>query len=43
MRDLILSATYVVVVFSVVVQGASVGAAARRFVGDPEKLEQPEP
>ena len=43
MRDLILSATYVVVVFSVVVQGASVGAAARRFVGDPEKLERPEP
>jgi CPA1 family monovalent cation:H+ antiporter len=43
MRDLILSATYVVVVFSVVVQGASVGATARRFVGDPEKLEPPEP
>ena len=43
MRDLILSATYVVVVFSVVVQGATVGAAARRFVGDPEKLERPEP
>ncbi len=43
MRDLILSATYVVVVFSVVVQGATVGAAARRVVGDPEKLEQPEP
>ncbi len=42
MRDLILSATYVVVVFSVVVQGASVGAAARRFVGDPQKLERPE-
>ncbi len=42
MRDLILSATYVVVVFSVVVQGATVGAAARRFVGDPEKLERPE-
>ncbi len=40
MRDLILTATYVVVVFSVVVQGATVGAAARRFVGDPEKLEQ---
>ena len=43
MRDLILSATYVVVVFSVIVQGATVGAAARRFVGDPEKLERPEP
>ena len=42
LRDLILSATYVVVVFSVVVQGATVGAAARRFVGDPEKLEPPE-
>jgi CPA1 family monovalent cation:H+ antiporter len=43
MRELILSVTYVVVVFSVVVQGASVSAAARRFVGDPAKLERPEP
>jgi CPA1 family monovalent cation:H+ antiporter len=42
LRDLILSATYVVVVFSVVIQGATVGAAARRFVGDPDKLERPE-
>ena len=42
LRDLILSATYVVVVFSVVIQGETVGAAARRFVGDPEKLERPE-
>ncbi len=42
-RDLILSATYVVVVFSVIVQGATVGAAARRFVGDPARLERPEP
>jgi CPA1 family monovalent cation:H+ antiporter len=42
LRDLILSATYVVVVFSVVIQGATVGAAARRFVGDPKKLERPE-
>lgn len=42
LRDLILSATYVVVVFSVVIQGATVGAAARHFVGDPEKLERPE-
>jgi len=42
LRDLILSATYVVVVFSVVIQGATVGAAARRFVGDPEKLERPD-
>ncbi len=40
LRDLILSATYVVVVFSVVIQGATVGAAARHFVGDPEKLER---
>ena len=40
LRDLILTATYVVVVFSVVIQGATVGAAARRFVGDPEKLER---
>ena len=31
-RETILTATYVVVVFSVVVQGATVGAAARRFV-----------
>lgn len=30
----ILTATYVVVVFSVIVQGATVGKAARRFVGD---------
>ena len=29
----ILTATYVIVVFSVIVQGASIGAAARRFVG----------
>ncbi|HSR72227.1 MAG TPA: sodium:proton antiporter [Kiloniellales bacterium] len=32
-RELILTVTYVVVVFSVVVQGATVGLAARRFVG----------
>ncbi len=43
MRDLILSATSGVVVFSVVGLGATVGAAARRFVGDPHKLERPEP
>ena len=43
MREVILTATYVVVVFSVIVQGATVGAAARRFVGDPDKLETPEP
>lgn len=30
----ILTATYVVVVFSVIVQGSTVGKAARRFVGD---------
>jgi CPA1 family monovalent cation:H+ antiporter len=30
----ILTATYVIVVFSVIIQGATVGAAARRFVGD---------
>jgi CPA1 family monovalent cation:H+ antiporter len=35
-KDVILAATYVIVVFSVIVQGASVGAAARRFVGDAE-------
>jgi CPA1 family monovalent cation:H+ antiporter len=32
-KDVILSATYVVVIFSVIVQGATVGAAAKRFVG----------
>ncbi len=32
LREIILTATYVVVVFSVVVQGATVGAAARRFI-----------
>ena len=33
MKDLILTATYVVVIFSVVVQGATMGMAARTFVG----------
>ena len=32
----ILTATYVIVVFSVVVQGATVGTAARRLVGEPD-------
>jgi len=32
--ELILTVTYVVVIFSVVVQGATMGMAARRFVGD---------
>ncbi|MGI9493695.1 MAG: cation:proton antiporter [Geminicoccaceae bacterium] len=32
--DMILTVTYVVVIFSVVVQGATMGMAARRFVGD---------
>jgi CPA1 family monovalent cation:H+ antiporter len=32
--DLILTVTYVVVIFSVVIQGATMGMAARRFVGD---------
>ncbi len=35
-KETVLTATYVVVVFSVVVQGATVGAAARRLVGDAE-------
>ena len=35
-KDIILTATYVVVVFSVVVQGATVGALARRVVGEAE-------
>ncbi|MFQ5775758.1 MAG: cation:proton antiporter [Kiloniellaceae bacterium] len=43
MKDLILTATYVVVVFSVIVQGSTVGAAARRFVKDPAGMERPEP
>jgi CPA1 family monovalent cation:H+ antiporter len=32
LRSLILTVTYVIVVFSVVIQGATVGAAAKRFV-----------
>ncbi len=47
MKDLLLTATYVVVIFSVVVQGATMGMAARTFVGevrDDEPLEaQPHP
>ncbi len=34
--DLILTVTYVVVIFSVVVQGATMGMAAKKFVGNPE-------
>ena len=34
MKELILTSTYVVVIFSVVVQGATMGMAARTFVGD---------
>ncbi|MFQ6016864.1 MAG: cation:proton antiporter [Kiloniellaceae bacterium] len=41
-QALILTVTYVVVVFSVIVQGATVGLAARRFVRDPAGLEPPE-
>ena len=41
MKDLILTATYVVVIFSVVVQGATMGMAARTFVGRVES--EPEP
>jgi CPA1 family monovalent cation:H+ antiporter len=41
-KDVILAATYVIVVFSVIVQGASVGAAARRFVGDAEIRDEPD-
>lgn len=42
MKELILTATYVVVIFSVVVQGATMGMAARTFVGrvhDEESIE----
>ena len=42
MKDLILTATYVVVIFSVVVQGATMGMAARTFVGRVNEDEQPE-
>jgi len=35
-RELILTATYVVVLFSVIVQGATIGKAAKRFVRDAE-------
>jgi len=37
MKELILAATYVVVIFSVVVQGATVGMVARTFVGNVDK------
>jgi CPA1 family monovalent cation:H+ antiporter len=41
MKDTILTVTYVVVIFSVIVQGGTVGRAARRFVGDPAGIERP--
>ena len=34
-KDVILTATYIVVIFSVVVQGATIATAARTFVGTP--------
>ena len=34
--------TYVIVVFSVVVQGATVGRVARRFVGTPAHMLRPD-
>ncbi len=37
MKELVLTATYVVVIFSVVVQGATMGMAARTFVGHIEE------
>ena len=40
MKELILAATYVVVIFSVVVQGATMGMAARTFVGRVQDEEQ---
>ena len=40
-QELILTASYVVVVFSVIVQGASVGKAARHFIGDIEDNDTP--
>jgi len=42
MKELILTVTYVVVVFSVVVQGGTVGAAARRFLKGAPSMERPE-
>ena len=37
LTDVILTVTYVVVIFSVVIQGATMGMAARRFVGQPKE------
>ncbi|MFQ5468153.1 MAG: cation:proton antiporter, partial [Kiloniellaceae bacterium] len=42
MKELVLTVTYVVVVFSVVVQGGTVGAAARRFLKGAPGMERPE-
>jgi len=41
-KDTILTATYVIVVFSVVVQGSTVGRVARRFLRSPESMLQPD-
>ncbi len=41
LREEILTVTYVVVVFSVVIQGSTIGMAARRFVGPPDEIEPP--
>ncbi len=40
MKELVLTATYVVVIFSVVVQGATMGMAARTFVGQVQDDDQ---
>lgn len=41
LREEILTVTYIVVVFSVVIQGSTIGMAARRFVGAPEEIGPP--
>jgi CPA1 family monovalent cation:H+ antiporter len=41
-KETLLTMTYVIVVFSVVVQGATVGRVARRFVGTPEHMLRPD-
>jgi len=41
-KETILTVTYVIVVFSVVVQGATVGRVARRFVRAPDGMQRPD-
>ncbi len=41
LREEILTVTYIVVVFSVVIQGSTIGMAARRFVCQPKDVDPP--